>query len=61
MNRFGIQPGDVFGGYRVIEEAGRGGMATVLKVQHLETEEIRALRWSNEAVQKKRTVPTLTD
>ena len=44
MNRFGIQPGDVFGGYRVIEEAGRGGMATVLKVQHLETEEIRALK-----------------
>ena len=44
MNQFGIQPGDAFGGYRVIEEAGRGGMATVLKVEHLETAEVRALK-----------------
>ena len=44
MNQFGIQPGDLFDGYRVIEEAGRGGMATVLKVEHLETSEVRALK-----------------
>jgi len=44
MNRFGIQPGDVFGNYRVIEEAGRGGMATVLKVVDERDGETRALK-----------------
>jgi tetratricopeptide (TPR) repeat protein len=44
MNRFGIQPGDAFGRYRVIEEAGRGGMATVLKVEDTRDGAIRALK-----------------
>jgi tetratricopeptide (TPR) repeat protein len=44
MNRFGIQPGDAFGHYRVIEEAGRGGMATVLKVEDTRDGAIRALK-----------------
>ena len=44
MNRFGIQAGDSFGNYRVIEEAGRGGMATVLRVEDQRDGAIRALK-----------------
>ena len=44
MNRFGIQAGDAIGSYRVIEEAGRGGMATVLMVEDQRDQAVRALK-----------------
>ena len=37
-------PGDQIGAYRVVQERGRGGMAAVLEVEHLETGEKRAIK-----------------
>ncbi len=38
------EPGDQFGSYRVIGERGRGGMAVVLEVEHIDTGERRAAK-----------------